>query len=196
MIDFTKLLNTLRLPSWMNEGEPAALLRACQTFWQRVNAWVQWPLKQFDPLTCAEPLLNLLAYERDIVRFDGEPLTLYRKRVAYAFINAEQAGEIAGFIAIFERLGIGYVELLERQPGIDWDVIIVRVTDKQIAENSDLLLEIIRKYGRTCRRYQFEVITAIGVQIRVGWYQGEYVCYPASLGDVTTDYSATYRASL
>ncbi|SQD04850.1 Uncharacterised protein [Escherichia coli] len=55
--------------------------------------------------------------------------------------------EVAGFIAIFERLGIGYVELLERQDGLDWDVIVVRVTSSQVAENGDLLLEIIRKYG-------------------------------------------------
>ncbi len=196
MIDFARLLRGLRLPSWMDRGDLARLLRASRLFWTKVNDWVQWPLKQFDPLTCAEPLLNLLAYERDITRFDGEPLDLYRKRVAFAFINAEDSGEIAGFIAIFDRLGIGYVELLERQDGIDWDVIIVRVTDSQIAENSDLLLEIIRKYGRTCRRYQFEVITALGMHLRAGWYQGEYVCYPVSLGDVKTAYSATYSARL
>ncbi|HAM2724798.1 TPA: hypothetical protein IBD75_005348, partial [Escherichia coli] len=93
--------------------------------------------------------LDLLAWERDITRFKGEPTEIYRRRISYAFINAQEAGEVAGFIAIFERLGIGYVELLERQPGVDWDVILVRVTDSQIADNSDLLLEIIRKYGRT-----------------------------------------------
>jgi hypothetical protein len=195
MTDFMQRLRDLKLPSWLDRGQPAILLRACIMFWSRVYDWLTWPLKQFDPLTCAEPLLNLIAYERDITRFDGEPLSLYRRRVNYAFINAQDAGEIAGFIAIFERLGIGYVELLERQPDIDWDIIIVRITDSQIADNSDLLLEIIRKYGRTCRRYQFEVITSLGVRIRAGWYQGEYICYPATLGDISTESSATYRAS-
>lgn len=196
MPSFAAKLKSLVLPSWMNEGEPAALLRASRTFWQRVYDWVNWPLRQFDPLTCAESLLKLLAYDRDITRFNGEPLALFRKRVAYAFINASEAGSVAGFIAIFSRLGIGYVELLERQPGIDWDVIIVRVTDSQIAGNSDLLLEIIKKYGRTCRRYQFEVMTALGVQLHAGWYQGEYICYAATLGDAATDSSATFSARL
>lgn len=194
MPDFKARLKNLVLPSWMSEGEPAALLRASRTFWQGVYEWVSWPLRQFDPLMCAEPLLKLLAYDRDITRFNGEPLTLFRKRVAYAFINASDAGSAAGFIAIFDRLGIGYVELLERQEGVDWDVIMVRVTDSQIADNSDLLLEIIRKYGRTCRRYQFEVITTSGLNIRAGWNQGEYVCYPATLGTESTP--ATFGATL
>ena len=196
MPDFAAKMKSLKLPSWMNWGEPAKLLKAAVKFWTGIVAWVTWPLQQFDPLTCAEPLLNLLAYDRDIARFNGEPLSLFRKRVAYAFVNAQDAGSVSGFIAIFERLGIGYVELLERQAGIDWDVIIVRVTDSQIAGNSDLLLEIIKKYGRTCRRYQFEVMTALGVQLHAGWYQGEYICYAATLGDAATDSSATFSARL
>ncbi|OAT26533.1 hypothetical protein M976_02694 [Buttiauxella ferragutiae ATCC 51602] len=196
MTKFATQLAGLKLPSWMDRGDPAKLLRACVKFWSQVYDWITWPLKQFDPLTCAEPLLNLIAYERDITRFDGEPLSLYRRRVSFAFINAQQAGEIAGFIAIFERLGIGYVELLERQPEMDWDVIVVRVTDSQIASNSNLLLEIIRKYGRTCRRYRFEVITSLPLNINIGWYQGEYICYPATLGDIGTESSVTFSASL
>lgn len=190
MPDFGKI----KLPSWMDQGEPARLLRVCQTFWQRVLTWVNWPLKQLDPLTCAEPLLNLLAYERDITRFNGEPLSLFRKRVAYAFVNARDAGSVAGFINIFERLGIGYVELLERQDGIDWDVILVRVTDNQISSNAQLLLEVIRQYGRTCRRYQFEVMTVQGLALYAGWDQGEYVCYPAKLAE--TENAAVFGAKI
>lgn len=196
MTEFARLLAGLKLPSWMDRGDPARLLRACVKFWLQVYEWITWPLRQFDPLTCVEPVLNLIAWERDITRFKGEPISLFRKRVSYAFINAQQAGEVAGFIAIFERLGIGYVELLERQEGMDWDVITVRVTDSQIADNSDLLLEIIRKYGRTCRRYQFEVITALPLHINIGWYQGDYVCWPATLGDVQNELSATFSARL
>ena len=196
MTEFKKRLHTLKLPSWMDKGDPAKLLRACVAFWLQVYDWITWPLRQFDPLTCVEPVLNLLAYDRDITRFNGEPLVLFRKRVACAFINARDAGSVEGFIAIFQRLGIGYVELLERQPGIDWDVITVRVTDSQIAENTDLLLEIIRQYGRTCRRYRFEVITKQKMFIRAGWYEGEYVCYVASLSQETNNNSATYGAKL
>ncbi|MEQ4542314.1 MAG: phage tail protein [Pantoea agglomerans] len=154
-----------------------------------------WPVSQFDPLTCSEPLLNLLAYDRDITRFNGEPLSLFRRRVAFAFINARDAGSVAGFISIFERLGIGYVELVERQPGIDWDVIQVRVSDSQIADNAQLLLQIIQQYGRTCRRYQFEVITSQPFAIRAGWDQGEYVVYPARIAGADVA-SATFSAGI
>ncbi|MBB1228859.1 phage tail protein [Pantoea pleuroti] len=195
MTDFDKKLAGLRLPTWMRKGEPDKLLKASRKFWAQVYGWVTWPVSQFDPLTCSEPLLNLLAYDRDITRFNGEPLSLFRRRVAFAFINARDAGSVAGFISIFERLGIGYVELVERQPGIDWDVIQVRVSDSQIADNAQLLLQIIQQYGRTCRRYQFEVITSQPFAIRAGWDQGEYVVYPAHIAgaDVT---SATFSAGI
>ncbi|HBM3076842.1 TPA: hypothetical protein O4E86_000882 [Klebsiella oxytoca] len=179
MTDFNKKLSGLSLPSWMDKGEPAKLLRAARRFWAQAYGWITWPVNQFDPLTCSESILRLLAYDRDITRFSGEPLSLFRKRVAFAFVNAADAGSIAGFIAIFERLGIGYVELLERQPDIDWDVIIVRVSDSQIAQNADLMMQIIRQYGRTCRRYRFEVMTTLQLYINAGWNDGELVCYHA-----------------
>ncbi|EET8194739.1 TPA: phage tail protein [Escherichia coli] len=179
MNDFLQRLRSLKLPSWMDRGEPDKLLRAARAFWSRVWEWITWPVRQFDPMTCAEPVLDLLAWERDITRFKGEPTSLYRRRIAHAFVNAQDAGEVAGFIAIFERLGIGHVELQERKPGVDWDVILVQVTDSQIADNSDLLLEIIRKYGRTCRRYRFEVETLNPFIIHYGAYEGEYICWTA-----------------
>ena len=196
MTDFLKKMAGMALPFWMSKGEPGKLLAVMRRFWAEVYGWITWPVNQFDPLVCPEPLLNLLAYDRDITRFDSEPLELFRKRVAYAFINASDAGSVAGFIAIFERLGIGKVELLERQDGQDWDVIIARVTDSQIADNSDLLLEIIRKYGRTCRRYRFEVITSKALKIGVGWYQGDYICFPASLNDMNNKSSEVYSAKV
>lgn len=72
-----KKLAGMVLPSWMNKGEPGKLLKAARRFWAEVYGWVTWPMNQFDPLTCTPALLNLLAYDRDITRFDGEPLTLY-----------------------------------------------------------------------------------------------------------------------
>lgn len=195
MPEFMKKLAGLALPFWMNEGEPLKLLRAARTFWQQVYGWVTWPVNQLDPLTCTEAMLSLIAYDRDISRFDGEPLALFRKRVAYAFVNAADAGSVEGFISIFRRLGIGLVELLERQPGIDWDVIVLRVSDGQIAGNTQLMMQIIQQYGRTCRRYQFEVITSDRLAIRAGWDQGEYVCYPASLAS-TGSASAVFSAGV
>jgi hypothetical protein len=195
MTDFMKKLAALALPFWMSKGEPAKLLNALRRFWAEVYSWITWPLAQFDPLTCSEPMLNLMAYDRDIPRLNGEPLSLFRKRVAYAFVNAADAGSVEGFINIFERLGIGYVELLERQPGIDWDVILVRVSDSQIADNTQLMIQIIRQYGRTCRRYQFEVITSDSLCIRAGWDQGEYVVYPARIAGASAS-NTFFNASM
>lgn len=195
MTDFLKKLAGMVLPFWMSKGEPGKLLAVMRRFWSEVYGWITWPLAQLDPLACSETILNLMAYDRDISRFDGEPLSLFRKRVAYAFVNAADAGSVEGFINIFDRLGIGYVELMERQPGIDWDVILVRVSDSQIADNTQLMIQIIRQYGRTCRRYQFEVITSDSLLIRAGWDQGEYVVYPARLAGTETG-RAIFSASL
>ncbi|WP_416777196.1 phage tail protein [Xenorhabdus budapestensis] len=181
MSEFRERLQRLTLPSWMDKGEPAKLLNAARTFWSQVYDWLTWPLAQLDAETCSEALLSVLAYQRDIQRFNGEPLPLFRKRVKYAFINARDAGSIAGFIAIFERLGVGYVELLERQPDIDWDVIILRLSDSQIAANPDLLMNIIRQYGRTCRRYRFEVIAKNQLLMRVGSVGVDYCTYAAAI---------------
>lgn len=175
------LAKSIVLPSWMSIGEPKKLASACRVFWSRYMGWVYWPLKQLDPETCSESLLDVLAYQRDITRFVDEPMSLYRKRIKYAFINAQDAGEVAGFIAIFERLGIGHVEIEERIPEQDWDVIGVTVTDNQLTGNADLLMEIIRHYGCTCRRYEFKVMTSEHFYIRAGWDGGEYQCYSASI---------------
>lgn len=195
MNDFLKKLTSIVLPSWMDKGEPQKLLKAAQNFWTDVYNWVTWPLRQFDPLICNETILGLIAWDRDISRFNGEPLMLFRRRVAFAFVNAADAGSIQGFINIFDRLGIGYVELRERQPDIDWDVILVCVTDSQIADNTELMIQIIRHYGRACRRYQFEVITSEKLGIRAGWNQGEYVVYPARVNGTETN-SAIFSAGL
>lgn len=162
----------IKLPVWMNRGEVVRLKNTLVRFWQQVHDWLAWPLQQTDPLTCDERILNLFAWQYDITRFNGEPLTLFRKRVKYAFINAQDAGSVAGFKAIFERLGIGFVEIHERTPGIDWDVILLHITDGQMAGNSELLAQIIRQYGRTCRRYRIQIIIPTTFTIRHGFTHG------------------------
>lgn len=186
MTDFLRQLKSLALPSWMDKGEPAKLLNACREFWAKISYWVQWPLHQYSALTCEEQILDLLAYERDITRLDGEPLSLYRRRVHFALENAKDAGEVAGFIRIFKRLGIGYVELEERQPGLDWDIITVNVSDSQLADNSELMMSIIQMYGRTCRRYRFQVIAVQSLHIRCGMINGQYQNFTASLPQAVT----------
>ncbi|ELM3614822.1 phage tail protein [Aeromonas sobria] len=138
--------------------EPAFLAKGIMAFWRRMRGWLLQPLAQQDPLTCSEAMLSLLAWERDITRFKGEPLDLFRKRVKYAFINAQDSGEVAGFKRIFERLGIGWCELHERQDGTPWDVITIEVDDSALTQNQQLMETLIQHYGRTCRRYRFQVL--------------------------------------
>lgn len=153
----------IKLPFWLSADQTAKLITAATNWWQRAENWVRWPLTQLDPLTATIGIVDLLAWQRDIQRFPEEPESLYRLRVKYALINAQDAGSKAGFIRIFERLGIGYIEIEERVDPVDWDVILLHVTETQIAQKQQLIERIIYKYGRTCRRYQLVIITPITV---------------------------------
>lgn len=186
-------METIKLPFWLEGTELLKLVAAAKAYWDTIEAWIKWPLSQFDALTCSEGILNLLAYQRDIQRFKDEPLYLYRKRVAFAYVNAEDAGSKQGFINIFSRLGIGYLEIDERVDPIDWDVVLLRLSDSQLAENIELLQRIIEKYGRTCRRYQLQVITPIDLTIdcrengHVWWFDTAIQTIAPWWADATAD---------
>ncbi len=155
----------LELPFWMAAGELSKLRAAAQSWWAKVEGWLRWPLQQMDADTCHLTILDLMAWQRDITRFSGEPESLYRKRVKYAFINAVEAGSTAGMKRILQRLGVGYVEIEERLPERDWDVVLLRLTDSQLARNAELLRVLIQQYGRTCRRYDFVTITPLAISV-------------------------------
>lgn len=146
------------LPIWLNKGEVIKLQEACFSFFERLEKWLNYTQDELDPLFCDERFLYLLAYERDITRLPGETLELFRKRIKYAFINAQEAGDVKGFYNIFKRLDIELKLLSERQNGYDWDVIVLRFKDSVFTQNDELLYEIVRKYGRTCKRYFFEIV--------------------------------------
>lgn len=155
----------LKLPFWNSEGSSSALVKTAQLFWGRVEDALRWPLTQMDPETCSLRVLNLIAWQRDITQYPEEPLSFYRRRVKYAFANAKDSGSVAGLKRIFERLGVGYVEIEERIPDRDWDVVVLQLTDSQISSNTELLKVMMAKYGRTCRRYEFSVITSVGINL-------------------------------
>jgi hypothetical protein len=145
----------IKLPFWLGGAQLEKLVRGCVAWWDTAEGWIKYPLSQFDELTCAPPILDLLAYQRDITKLPSEPIELYRRRVKFALANAKDAGSVDGFIAIFERLDLGYVILVERFNAVNWDVIRLHLSDNKIAANRELMTEIIRLYGRTCRRYEF-----------------------------------------
>ncbi|WP_431638388.1 phage tail protein [Enterobacter mori] len=165
-------LPDITLPVWMNKGEPLTLAHASKTWWERVREWLTFPLAQIDVDTCDEQLLALLAYQRDVERFPGESLSLFRLRVKHAFVNAQDAGSIAGFAPIFERLEIGEIQQLERQLQYEWDVILIRINDEQLSRDNTLMMRLVRQYGRTCRRYFFDVVNENSEYI----YPGHFDC--------------------
>ncbi|WP_163832253.1 phage tail protein [Spartinivicinus ruber] len=171
----------LKLPFWLGGSELNKLTRICEQFYGEVESWLRWPLSQLDPSTCSEGVLNLLAWQRDISRFKGEPLSLFRKRVQYAFINNVDAGSTAGVKRILERLGVGYCEVDERTPGLDWDIITLKLSDSQLAQHPELLSIILQMYGRTCRRYVFSTITPVKLFIGVNEFSHDQVTQVAQL---------------
>lgn len=171
----------LKLPFWLDGPELAKLKAAAQTWWEKVEGWLQWPLLQMDAETCHLTVLDLLAWQRDINRFKDEPESLYRLRVKFAFINAVDAGSTAGLKRILHRLGVGYVEIEERLEGRDWDVVLLRLSDSQLSENPELLRVLIQQYGRTCRRYDFVTITPVTLRIVAADFNDDQQTLVASL---------------
>ena len=161
--------------------EPYFLANGVMSYWQKMRLWLLWPLAQLDPLTCAERILPTLAWGRDITRFNAEPVALFRKRIKFAFINAKDSGDTAGFIRIFARLDIGHVEIDERIEGRDWDIVSIRLTDAQLSDNYDLLIALLQHYGRTCRRYEFQVISPVELNLLVSSLDWEHQCQAAML---------------
>ncbi len=182
-------IQPVSISPWWQDGEtiseeikePYFLSKGVSAFFLLVKSWLLFPLQQTDALTCSESLLELIAWDRDIARFKNEQLSLFRKRVKYALINAKDSGSVVGFKAIFERLGVGFIEIDERLPDRDWDVISILLNDGQLSENIELLGEIIRHYGRTCRRYEFQVISPAYLEITVAPIDWEHQCFTCAL---------------
>ncbi|TFF13067.1 phage tail protein [Pseudomonas sp. BCA14] len=171
----------LNLPFWLDGPQLAKLKGTAQSWWETVERWLQWPLLQMDADTCHLTVLDLLAWQRDISRFKDEPESLYRLRVKFAFINAVDAGSTAGLKRILQRLGVGYVEIDERMPDRDWDVVMLRLSDSQLSQNPELLRVLIQQYGRTCRRYDFVTITPVSLRIVAADFNDDQQTLVASL---------------
>lgn len=159
----------INLPFWLDGEEITKLKASAQAWWESVEGWMRWPLLQMDAETCHLAVLDLLAWQRDITRFRGEPESLYRLRVKFAFINAVDAGSVAGFQRIFQRLGIGTVRISERQPDRDWDIVQLHLSDQQLSDYPQLLDLVVHQYGRTCRRY--ELVSSTVLQLVIGAYE-------------------------
>lgn len=176
----------INLPFWLDGDEITKLKTSAQAWWNSVENWMRWPLLQMDAETCHLAVLDLLAWQRDITRFRGESETLFRLRVKYAFINAVDAGSVAGFQRIFQRLGIGTVRISERQPDRDWDIVQLHLSDQQLSENPALLDMIIHQYGRTCRRYELVSTTVLQLLVDAAEFNSDHMTLTAKFDDTQT----------
>lgn len=174
------------LPFWLDGDEITKLKASAQAWWESVEGWMRWPLLQMDAETCHLAVLDLLAWQRDITRFRGEPEALYRRRVKFAFINAVDAGSVAGFQRIFQRLGIGSVRISERQPDRDWDIVQLHLTDEQLSAYPGLLDMVIHQYGRTCRRYELVSTTVLQLSIGAGEISSDQMSVTARFDTTST----------
>lgn len=156
----------ITLPVWLQKGSVVALKNAAQQWWADLLSYTAWPAKQKDVEQCHDVALAPLGWERNLVRYSEESIEQYRARVRHAFTNAVDAGSTAGFKRIIARLGVGVVDIKERMPGEDWDVVAVVVTNEQEQEFGQLMRVIIRDYGRTCRRYRLhtDYVAPVSVQ--------------------------------
>lgn len=176
----------INLPFWLDGEEFTKLKASAQAWWETVEGWMRWPLLQMDAETCHQDVLDLMAWQRDITRFPGEPESLYRLRVKWAFVNAVDAGSTAGFKRILRRLGIGEVEIRERQLNRDWDVVQLLLSDQQLSDYPTLIDIIVHQYGRTCRRYELVATTEVGMTLTVYQVDADHQTLTARFDDTNT----------
>ncbi|HFQ5311466.1 TPA: phage tail protein [Vibrio vulnificus] len=179
--DFTPALEQTPTPWWQDgntlsdeKKEPYFVSNGTFSYMSKIRDWLTLPLKQVDPLTCSESVLNLMAWDANIKRFNGETNLIYRKRVKYAFKNAKDAGSKAGFAAIFERMDLKILGQRERISDVDWDVIAIDVPETTTENDVGLFSQLIRQYGRTCRRYEVAIIHPIDFTVAAAEFYGEW----------------------
>lgn len=156
------------IATWLNKGYAEKLVKAATGYWEQSRNYVMWAVNQKDESQNEEPVLGFLAWERLTTRLDDETIELYRKRVQHALVNTIDAGEVASVKSIFDRLGLEVLNVRERIEGRDWDIIAIDMTDSTLASAYELLPELIKLYGRTCRRYELTVHNLAAVSLNLG----------------------------
>ena len=148
---------TYQLPFWMDGSRATAVARAAKRWWETVSGWLRTAYDFNDAQTVAMPIVYLLAYQRGIERYRGEPEWLYRLRVHHAYSNWIDAGTRAGMERIFTRLKMPVYGLEERVPGYDWDMIRLKSSLADYLSHADVLQIVLQAYRRTCRRWLIEI---------------------------------------
>lgn len=155
----------IKITFWMAAGNVKALVKTLNRWFTYARELLYWPVQQYNLDTAALFIIDMIAWERDIQRYNNEPEELYRLRVKHAYQNARDAGSVAGFKAIWARCGLGEVNVIERIDGEDWDIVLLSADVTTISKNETLINLLIEKYGRTCRRYQLRTVSTAKVEI-------------------------------
>lgn len=174
----------LKLPWWMAGPELSKVKTAAQDFFDDLLAVARWPLEQLDARQASEGIVRLIAWQRGIDRFNNERLEMFRLRVFHAYANAKDAGSKIGFERIFQRLELGPLQQKEREPDNDWDVIVLIVRDSVTAQNPEFMNWLIQTYGRTCRRYEWNVITVLTISAKSATFDWDQQTHITSLGEI------------
>jgi len=157
-----------QLPVWLKGKDVTTLAKVAQDFWQQIEGHLFWWLEQQHSENAQAAILDLLAWERGITRLPNESIALYGLRVKHAFVNATDAGYGLGMEHIFKRLGFGFIQINERVSGFDWDMVEIAMLETEFAGNENLVTEVIKQYGRTCRRYFLTALTAVDTVEAIG----------------------------
>ena len=164
----------INLRYWMGRGEIAKFARAMRNYWGHVKAAFEMPLQQHDPLIAPMAVVYVLAWQRGVEKLGQEPESLFRVRVAHAYGFSRDAGSVAGWEDMFEKLGYPHIAQDERLTNVDWDVISLKIQDGDLTHVPKLLDTVIRQYGRTCRRYQYTSYVEMPLAARSKAIEAQY----------------------
>lgn len=155
---------------WMNGTRAQALKAAAERWWiTSAEGFAKILNVKHDVLNAPLEIVDLLAWERDITRFDDEPERLYRLRVKHAYINVLDAGLAVGMQRIFKRLELPELPIDERLiPDYEWDMLRLQIEFNDYLEHRTGLYIVLQIYRRTCRRWIVEVLAP---QLEITDYQ-------------------------
>lgn len=173
----------------MNGDNLQILKRTAERWWELTASWLRFPLGLIHDIEKTDlRIVDLIAWQRQIDRFNDEPEWLYRLRVKYAFVNAKDAGTPVGMKRIFKRLQIADETVFnERLQGYDWDMIELSLRYQTYAHYVLLLNVLLNQYGRTCRRWKYRAVLPVdGFKVGIGVIINEQIMVTPRLLPIKT----------
>lgn len=143
------------IPFWMKGKEIVKICSAGLNIWDDFKESLLHVRNQSHLDLCELKALDLHAWARGVKRLPGEQDESYRKRVRFAKEFRHNAGQFDGMQQLIKDLGAENAKIYERHPEFNWDEIFIELNPEKQELSFELWQQIIREYGRTCRRYVF-----------------------------------------